>query len=88
MSNDAQKQLRSSEIHSKIEANLELARGLSKAATEIEEKLLGTTTPYSEGEDTKEPSGNFLAVVDRGLRTLHSELLHLKDILKSINAEF
>ena len=91
MSNDQGKQvkeLRSSEIHSKIEANLELARNLSKIATEIEDKILGTQTPYSDAESAKEPAGGFITTVDRGLRTLHSELLHLKDILTSINAEF
>ena len=89
MSNDALKQVRSSEVHNKITASLDLSKELSKAATEIEEKLLGTQTPYSDAESAKEPSaGCFLTLADQGLRNLHGELLHLKDILKSINTEF
>lgn len=91
MSNEQTKQvkeLRSSEIHSKIEGNLELARILSKTATEIEDKILGTSTPYGEEGKTPESAGGFISTIDRGLQALHSELLHLKDILGSINGEF
>ncbi len=88
MSNDQGKQLRSTDIHSKISASLDLARVLSKTAAEIEDKILGTQTPCSTKEEGKEPSAGFILTIDKELHTLHQELLHLKDILGSINSEF
>lgn len=84
----AKRQIKSEEIKNLIQSNVELTKSLCAVAEETEEKILGQTTPRNTGSEPSPPSGCFISAIQNELGTLHSDLLHLKDILKSINSEF
>lgn len=85
---DNQKSNTGSKILDAINANHSLAQGLIELGSSIQTKLLGTETPVSTGEkDTPEPN-SFTGIAQGGLERIQARLLHLKDILKSIDGEF
>lgn len=90
MNEATDKQQKAMEVFNVIDANYDRVNEIIKEAEELEHKLLGTATPWSTVKDKKEeaPEAAFVTVLYRRLKTLNSQLLHLKDILRSINKEF